>query len=223
MPSEAEDRPSPLANRMTPWGEEIATAARGAWVGNRGVIHSGYRIVKRSTTRGWVCCALSFKGRKRELMRPGRWTELFFLDEATAFAAGHRPCFECRREAALAFAEAWSRGQGLSARASAPAMDAVLNEERGHVGRRRASERRTFMASLPSWDEDDLTRGAMVAIGSDDVAAYLYDGEAFRRWTPSGYVDGSPEGEWRLLTPPSVVAAFRAGYAPQIDASASES
>ncbi|MEL7466112.1 MAG: hypothetical protein AAFN79_18715 [Pseudomonadota bacterium] len=220
MPSAPEERPSPLANRITPWGEEIATEARGAWVGNRGVIHSGYRIVKRSTTRGWVCCALSFKGRKRELMRPGRWTELFFLDEATAFAAGHRPCFECRRDAALVFADAWSRGRNLPARASAPAMDAVLNGERAHVGRRRESERLAFMASLPACAESELYAGAMVAAGGADVAAFLYDGKGFRRWTPSGYIDGAPSGEWRLLTPPSVVAAFKAGYAAQIDASA---
>ncbi|MEL6793083.1 MAG: hypothetical protein AAFP78_06500 [Pseudomonadota bacterium] len=223
MPSGPEPRPSPLPNRMTPWGEEIAASARGGWVGNRGVIHSGHSIVKRSTTRGWVCCALSFKGRKRELMQPGRWTELFFLDEATAFAAGHRPCFECRRKAALAFAEAWSRGQGLAARASAPAMDAVLNAERAHVGRRRNRERWEHMEALPAVDLGDLGAGAMVAtLGGDTPEAFLYTGDRLLRWTVAGYADGEPDGPLRLLTPPSALAAFKAGYAPQLHESASQ-
>lgn len=223
MPSAPDGRPSPLPNRITPWGAAFASPARGAWVGNRGVIHDGFRITKRATTRGWVCCVLSFKGRRRTLMTPGRWTELFFLDEATAFATGHRPCFECRRADALAFAEAWSAGQGLSARASAPAMDAILNGERAHVGRRRAWEQRAHLAALPEVDPADLTRGAMVATGvSTDIKekvspdAWLFDGSGFHHWTPEGYAEGDPDGPLHLLTPPSVMAAFRAGYVPHI-------
>src|SRR5436853_7505403 len=100
-----------LQNRVDPFGNIIKTAARGAWMGNRGVIHNEQqRITHVFKHKAWITCALQFKGRKRTVMTPGRWTELFFLDEATAFAAGHRPCFECRKEDATRFKSCWIHG-----------------------------------------------------------------------------------------------------------------
>ena len=212
-------RPSPLPNRITPLGDAVAVGARGAWTGNRGVIHRRHEIVKRCSTDGWVCCLTEFQGRRRKLMQPGRWTELFFLDEATAFAAGHRPCFFCRRADAIRFAEAWAKGQGRAGRASAPEMDAVLKRERAHVGRWRKWERRKFLAELAVAKEADLAPGVMIAAG-DELRPYLFTGEGFLRWSFEGYAPETPEGPLRLLTPASAVAAFRAGYAPEVHPSA---
>lgn len=212
-------RPSPLPNRVSALGETCATPDRGAWIGNRGAIHDGYRIARRATTDGWVCCALSFKGRRRPLMRPGRWTELFFLDEATAFAAGHRPCFYCRRPAAKAFAAAWGAARGMGRAASAKEIDAVMKVERGHVGRRRPADQAAHLARLPEASADALAPGAMVT-DEGSRRAYLFDGDRFLEWSFGGYSPAAPSGRLRLLTPPSVVAAFAAGYAPQIHASA---
>jgi hypothetical protein len=105
----------PLQNRVTPFGEIVAHPARGMVMGNRGILHdSGRRLhpTRRWTHKTWICCLCEFKGRHRAVMTPGRYTELFFLDEATALAAGHRPCFECRRADANQFAAAWAHGNG---------------------------------------------------------------------------------------------------------------
>lgn len=104
----------PLQNRVTPFGEIVASEARGTLMGNRGCLHDEHRNLgrRRWTTKSWVTCLLSFGGRRRELMRPGYYTELFFLDEATALAAGHRPCAECRREAFRRFVDGWATGTG---------------------------------------------------------------------------------------------------------------
>jgi hypothetical protein len=106
----------PLQNRATPFGVIVASEARGNLMGNRGCLHDDNRALSRRrwTTRAWVTCLLSFKGRRRQLMRPGHYTELFFLDEATALAAGHRPCAECRREAFRRFVDGWARGAGCA-------------------------------------------------------------------------------------------------------------
>src|SRR5690606_9191936 len=123
----------PLQNRVTPEGEIIATAARGTLMGNRGgCLHGPDRRLgrRRWVTRQWICCELQFRGRHRQVMTPGQYTELFFLDEATALAAGHRPCFECRRADAVRFARTWAQIEGQTGRASAPHMDAALHAER---------------------------------------------------------------------------------------------
>src|ERR1700761_3400486 len=100
-----------LRNRVTPQGDIIKTPARGAWMGNRGVIHDEHKQIRRSfKLKAWITCLLQFKGRHREVMTPGRWTELFFFDEATAFSAGHRPCGECRRHDYRRFKAAWLEG-----------------------------------------------------------------------------------------------------------------
>lgn len=191
-------RPSPLPNRVTPFGEIKADAARGAWLGNRGGrIHRDWRIARHQASPRWITCVLDFRSRHRDVMSEG-YTELFFLDEATAFAAGHRPCFECRRAAAKAFAAAWAAGRGLPD-AKADEMDAVLKIERRAPG--------------PPVAPADLAPGAMVAAKD---AAFLFDGERFHRWSFNGYVPAAPEAPLTLLTPASTLAALRAGYRPEM-------
>ena len=196
----------PLQNRVTPFGEVVAVAARGGFTGNRGIIHDPATrtlLKRRWTTKAWICCTLDWKGRRREPMAQQSWTELFFLDEATAFAAGHRPCFYCRRERARAFRDAWAKGQGI-APPRAPEMDAVLHTERldGRVKRLHPLSRP--LADLPD--------GTVVAAGT---AAYAVVGGWPRLWSVEGYRPaGAMPSVDGLLTPPSVVAAFAAGYGP---------
>ena len=209
-------RPSPLPNRVTPFGDIVATSARGLFVGNRGVIHRDYAIRKRCGADGWVICLIDFRGRRRDLMSPGTWTELFFLDEATAFAAGHRPCFYCQRPHALEFAAAWGRGAGLGRAATAKEMDAVMKEERRHV-RRLPEDAMRRRRALPKVAETDLAPGAMV---ESEGEAFLFDGAGFLRWSFGGYETAAPAGPIRLLTPPSVNAAFGAGFTPVLHPSA---
>ena len=122
----------PLQNRVTPLGDIVATSPRGTFTGNRGIIHNPATrtlLKRRWTTKAWIVCVCEFRGRRRDATGRQSWTELFFLDEATAFAAGHRPCFYCRREDANAFRAAWQRGNGVSG-LLAPDMDEVLHRER---------------------------------------------------------------------------------------------
>jgi hypothetical protein len=194
----------PLQNRVTPFGEIIAVAARGTMMGNRGgALHDAARRLgaRRWVSRRWICCRLDFKDRRREVMAPGRYTELFFLDEATALAAGHRPCAECRREDYRLFQAAWLRA-GLPGPARADNMDRFLHRER-------------FEAHVVG----DLPDGAMVACGDD---AFLVRAGRFHLWSSSGYGAARdisvPE---RLLTPPATVrvlaAGYRAGIHPSLD------
>jgi hypothetical protein len=199
-----------LQNRVDPFGDLKAVSARGLLLGNRGGrIHTGERTLtrRRWTSRAWICCLLAFKNRHRAVWG-NSYTELFFLDEPTALAAGHRPCFECRRADALAFAAAWARGHGLAAPPRAPAMDTVLQAQRldGRVKRRHR-------AAL-----DELPDGAMFAGGERGDHALAVRGQTLLPWTPSGY--GSPQSRPRgiavdLLTPPAIVAALAAGYRPR--------
>jgi len=196
----------PLPNRVSPFGELISTPARGTLMGNRGgKFHTDHRKLtsRRWASRQWICCVLDFKGRQRDVW--GRYyTELFFLDEVTAFAAGHRPCFECRRHDAQNFAALFPRAH------SAPAMDAILHAERLDGTAKRLHRR--MLDALPD--------GAAVAIGGE---AFAVRGERLLRWTPRGY-DGlqpRPRGlEVDMLTPPSIIAVLKAGYRPRWHASA---
>jgi hypothetical protein len=206
----------PLQNRVTPSGEIIATPQRGLMMGNRGgAFHRPDRTlgVRRWASRQWICCVLSFKDRHRAVMQPNRYTELFFLDEATALAAGHRPCFECRRNDALRFASAWAQARHLPVRPTAPEMDEVLHAERLDAG----GGKRTFPASA-----GDLPAGTFVRLdppGPD----YLYDGKRLFPWSPDGYGpprDAAPGLPVRVLTPASIVAVLSAGYRPMLHASA---
>ncbi|MFZ2102684.1 MAG: hypothetical protein WAU86_19170 [Oricola sp.] len=203
-----------LQNRVTPFGEIVQNPARGAFTGNRGILHDAttktLHPTRRWTTRAWIVCVCAFKGWKREVMgrnNNGRegWTELFFLDEATAFSAGHRPCFTCRREDAKRFQAAWAEGNDC-APPKAAEMDAVLHEE-------RLDGRMKRLHPLPCPPED-LPDGAMVTDGSR--ALLIRTGHAWR-WSFTGYeAVPMPRSGLKLLTPPSTVRALRAGYAPEI-------
>jgi len=192
----------PLPNRVTPFGDLIATSARGTLLGNRGgKFHTDDQKLtsRRWASRQWICCVLDFKGRQRDVW--GRYyTELFFLDEVTAFAAGHRPCFECRRKDAERFAALFS---GKTKRASAPAMDKVL-----HAERLDGKSKRTHARAL-----DTLPDGAMIALDGEALAVR---GQHLLRWTPSGYTEkrARPRGDVDVLTPPSMLTVLARGYAP---------
>jgi len=195
----------PLQNRVTPFGALVATPARGTMYGNRGGrFHRDDKTLgrRRWASRQWICCVLSFKGRHHEVWAR-RYTALFFLDEVTALAAGHRPCFECRRAAATAFAERWAQTKGTDF-PYVDEVDRVLQDERLD-GR----EKRTHAMPMA-----DLPDGAMIA---RDGAAFALRGAKMLRWTESGYTDRivRPRGTADVLTPPSIVAILRAGYAPQ--------
>jgi hypothetical protein len=194
----------PRRNRVTPLGDIIAHPARGLVFGNRGVLHDDEgRIRRRYAGRLWIACRLTFKDRRRELMQPGRYTELFFLDEATALAAGHRPCAECRREDYLSFVENWP--EDLPNRSRAAAINDQLHAERlTHAGAQRYHG-----AAL-----DDLPDGAFVL---REDTAWLVRGGELRRWTPAGYTDAMsrPVGTQAVvITPPSLVAVLDHGWRP---------
>jgi hypothetical protein len=204
----------PLQNRVTPFGELIATPARGALMGNRGCLHDADRRIRRPfSVKRWIVCVLEFKGRHRNVMTPGQYTELFFLDEATALAAGHRPCAECQRARYDLFRTHWA---GRSrARPGADEMDEVLHAER--LDARRG--KRTYTEKLSR-----LPGGAMVADSSGK--AYLIHDGALLHWTPAGY--GArlkpPAGERRrVLTPRSIVRALARGYPVEVHPSARRS
>jgi hypothetical protein len=194
----------PLQNRVTPTGEIIATPERGLFTGNRGIIHDPATrtlLKKRWSTPAWLTCLCEFRGRRRNVMSERSWTELFFLDEATAFAAGHRPCFFCRREDAMRFRAAWETGNRVGD-LRAPDMDAVLHRERLDKGKKR-------LHPLPM-RLDDLPDGAMVQEGA--ASFLIARGTAFR-WSPGGYgKTETPLKQAMLLTPPSTLRAFAAGY-----------
>ena len=198
----------PLQNRVDPFGELVADSARGTMFGNRGGrFHRNDRTLgqRRWTSRQWICCVLEFKGRHRDVWGSG-YTELFFLDEVTAFAAGHRPCFECRQRDAISFAGAWARGRGELVPPRASEMDRVLHAERldGRAKRRH------------SLAVDDLPDGTLLAL--PDSGAWAVRGESLLQWTRAGY--GARRSRPRgvtvdVLTPPAILAALAAGYAPQ--------
>jgi len=204
----------PLQNRVTPRGEIVAVAARGSLMGNRGRLHDGERRLVRGHVpgyRAWVTCVLRFKGRRRVVMTPGRYTELFFLDEATALAAGHRPCGECRRADFLRFKRAWLAGNRrfrLPADVTIAPIDRQLHAERLDAQGRQ----RTFDA-----DPTTLPDGVFVT-REDDPVAWLLWRDRLWPWSPAGYGEPRPVGRGRVvvLTPRSTVAALAAGYVPAV-------
>ena len=200
----------PLTNRVSADGGLHSLAARGTMMGNRGGrLHDPQTQTlgrARWRSRAWICCVLEFRGRKRQVMGEG-YTELFFLDEATAMAAGHRPCFECRRADALRYREAWQRGHGLAAPPSAPEMDRQLHGE-------RTGER----TRLAFGELETLPDGAMVRLGETMLARR--EGR-WLTWSFTGYrpadpsaLAGAPETGAELLTPPASVAVLAAGFRP---------
>ena len=203
----------PLQNRVTPSGEILADPGRGLMMGNRGCLHGQGRTlgVSRWRSKLWICCLLGFKGVQRDPMPPGRWTALFFLDEATALAAGHRPCGYCRRVDYLDFAEAWRAAGHLPSRPGAAEMDTALHRERTDRSRRK----RSYLAPAA-----ELPDGVMIRAGGEPG---LLIGGQVRPWSFHGYgapTPADPAGRVEVLTPPSIVAAITAGYRPLVHPSA---
>jgi hypothetical protein len=239
----------PLQNRVTPFGEIIATPHRGLFTGNRGIIHdpaSKTLLNRRWTNKAWIVCVCAFKGRRRNVMGTRSWTELFFLDEATAFAAGHRPCFFCRRDDANAFRAAWATGQGVTI-PRAGEMDAMLHgerlkgrakrlhplplrSERVHSGLNHDGALSFYFDAFCSREPDStslenalaaMPDGVMVRSGQESFL--IVRGRALL-WSPGGYraAAGIPQ-DAKLLTPPSIVRALGAGYRPVLHPSATSS
>jgi len=199
----------PNPNRVDPFGDLFATAARGALTGNRGCLHNEQgEIRRRWTTRAWISCLLEFRGRHRSIMPPGRWTALFFLDEATAFAAGHRPCGECRNAEYRRFKKAWCEANDGDVAAPVRLIDGRLHAERV------ARPRTTWRAGL-----DQLPDGTLWLDGNE---VWIVAGARIGRWTASGYRDVTARPPGRpvsVLTPFSLVSSFSAGYRPAIHSS----
>lgn len=197
----------PLQNRITPVGTIESTAARGTLMGNRGVLHNSKKKLRHLfKSKAWITCLLEFKDRRRELISPGFYTELFFFDEVTAFAAGHRPCAECRRARFNEFRDAWghANNQDGDSAVRAPQMDNVL-----HVERVDGDQKVTWRHLLA-----DLPHGTMFQVGSDSYA--VCDQKLFK-WSFGGYsaaeMKGLPETV-DVLTPRSVVNVFNSGFRP---------
>jgi len=207
-----EDGIVPLQNRVLPTGEIVADPARGLLMGNRGCLHGQGRELgaSRWRTNAWICCVLEWKDVRRDPMPPGRWTALFFLDEATALAAGHRPCGYCRRRDFIGFAEAWQRAKSLTRRPRAPEMDAVLHRERVSRSRRQVTR---------IMDAGPLPDGVMIRAAS---GVGLLIGGQLRPWSLTGYGAGvGVSGPVEVLTPPAIIAAIAAGYQPMLHPTAS--
>jgi hypothetical protein len=201
----------PLQNRVTPSGDIIATPHRGMFTGNRGIIHdpATKTLTRRWTTKAWLTCVCEFRGRRREVMGGRSWTELFFLDEATALAAGHRPCFYCRRIDADRFRAAWEAGNGVT-NVSARDIDAVLHHERLDGRAKRLHPLPAPVGRLPD--------GAMVVVGGE---SHVIAKGQMLRWSFEGYHPaGTAAGDAMLLTPPSALRALSAGYRPVLHPSA---
>ncbi|MBB5394542.1 hypothetical protein [Mucilaginibacter sp. AK015] len=200
-----------LQNRVDPFGSIIKTPARGAWLGNRGVIHNArQQIVRPYKLKAWITCALNFKGRHRQIMQPDRWTELFFLDEATAFSAGHRPCAECRYPDNRRFKNYWLKGNpqyGFDMKTPLKQIDDIIHAERIATDKSKI----TYSNNLHT-----LPNGTFVSLQGN---AYLVNNKQLYLWSPGGYdlpIPCPDAGEVSVLTPRSFVNMFTAGYVPQM-------
>lgn len=200
-----------LQNRVDPFGNIIKTKARGAWMGNRGILHNNEQeIIRPFKLKAWITCKLEFRGRKRNVMSPNRYTELFFMDEATSFAAGHRPCFECRRNDYQRFKSLWIKGNPeyhFNDKTSITEIDNILHKERIDHSKIKVTYEK---------DVEELPDGSFVLF---DNKPYLILGQKIYLWSLFGYDKTSvlsiPD-KLRILTPKSIVNTFRAGYVPQI-------
>lgn len=234
-------RSGPLRNRVTPFGEIVAIPERGTMMGNRGILHNAHQQIRREWAgRAWISCLLEFRGRRDPVMAPGHYTRLFFLDEPTALAAGHRPCAYCRRAAYRAFRDAWAGANpqhGLGPAPRATELDRVLHQERLglesskrlHVAQLAGLPDGTFVTPAPAspsrdgpigesregevWIRPDWTTDRPAA---DVPALLLWQGRLWQ-WSPGGYQPADPiRSETVLtLTPPSIVAALAGGYVPE--------
>lgn len=194
---------TPARNRVTPLGDIVAIPLRGAWTGNRGILHRDHEIVRFHASDLWITCALQFRDWWHEQWRPHHFTWLYFHDEAVSFAAGHRPCALCRRSAYIAYRDAWGGAP------TAKEMNRQLHGERIVRGTHRRSFHRVAWRDLPD--------GAFVLL---DAAPALVFGDALVEWGVAGYgaVRARPRsGVADAITPPSTLAVLRAGYPVQID------
>ncbi|NTF33742.1 hypothetical protein [Rhizobium skierniewicense] len=202
-----------LQNRVDPFGDIVALPLRGLFTGNRGMIHDPQTktlTTKRWTSKAWLVCNCDYKKVRRDVMATRSWTELFFFDEATALAAGHRPCFQCRRDDADRFRSAWAAGNGVSPPSSKD-MDSVLHRERLQSRRKRLNMLLSPLEHLPD--------GAMIAAAGNaflivDGKPYHWDADGYQPVQTLPFVDG-------LLTPPSTLNTLRAGYTPRLHPSLS--
>ncbi|TDD54667.1 hypothetical protein E1263_26825 [Kribbella antibiotica] len=204
----------PLQNRVLPTQEIVADPGRGLLMGNRGTLHGPDLALgtTRWRSKAWICCVLDWKGVQRDPMPTGRWTALFFFDEAVALAAGHRPCAYCRRRDFLRYAGAWAQGNALDERPRAPAMDAVLHSQRVEPRTRR---QRTTMHPLT-----ELPNGTMIRY--DGRPALVLDRQVLP-WSWQGYENPRvPPGliEAEVLTPPANLVVLKAGFTPLLHSSA---
>lgn len=206
----------PLQNRVDPFGQLIRTSARGAWMGNRGLIHNEHQqIIRPFRLKAWITCLLEFKDRHRQVMTPNLYTELFFLDEATAFSAGHRPCAECRRADFNRFKAAWVAGNPsymYNIKTPIGEVDEIMHRERMNPNGSKSTYRETL---------GDLPEGSFISYnGKPYLISYS---KRVIEWTPFGYTDFIKiplTTEVDVLTPKSLVNSFRCGYLPQIHESA---
>ncbi|MCC7445780.1 MAG: hypothetical protein IT324_00115 [Anaerolineae bacterium] len=205
----------PYQNRVTPFSEIVAYPERGKWMGNRGCLHDDHQQLtkRRWTTLAWIICETEFKGRRRPIMASGKYTELFFLDEATALAAGHRPCGECRRDDYQRFKAFWLQANGSRLGDATPTIaniDKIIHQERVD----RDGKQRTHTGSI-----DLLPNGTFITL-DDPHTAYLVWDDTLREWSPAGYKPPIHRPKDRIvavLTPESYVATLSAGYVPQVD------
>lgn len=196
----------PRQNRVTPTGDLISTPHRGTLLGNRGVLHDAEgTVIRHSQHRRWLICTLTYRGRRRIIMQPNRYTELFFLDETVALAAGHRPCAKCRRRRYDWYRDSWAGAVNRSLVPTANAIDDALHLER--TTQRGGSPRRER-------HPEELPDGVHVLV---DGSSWLVHRAALIRWTPAGYDRrrSFPASPAIVLTPPSTVAAIAAGYTPE--------
>lgn len=199
---------APARNRVTPLGDVVAAALRGAWTGNRGCLHRGHEIVRFHASDLWITCALRFRDRHREQWLPNRFTWLYFHDEAVAFAAGHRPCCECRRPAYTLFRDLWAQELEV-----APPRAHEMNR-RLHGERIVRGTHRRRLHPLP-WQ--DVPDGCFVL---HDGMPHLVLGARAIPWSTAGYAGPAPRparGEATMITPPTIAAVLAAGYPVQID------
>lgn len=200
-----------LQNRVDPFGNLIKTKARGLWMGNRGVLHNDEQEIIRSyKLNAWITCKLEFKGRKRKVMMPDRYTELFFMDEATSFAAGHRPGFECRRNEYDQFKSLWIKGNPeyhFDKKTSIKKIDEILHRERMDRNKLKITYKE---------NAGDIPNGSFVL--SNNKPYLIFDKKMYL-WSPFGYEKNKSLpaiGKLIVLTPQSVVNTFSAGYVPQM-------
>lgn len=200
-----------LQNRVNPMGDIIRTPSRGAWMGNRGLIHNDkQQIIRPYRLIPWITCVLIFKNRRRKVMSPGLYTELFFLDEATAFSAGHRPCMECRRYDHLRFKRCWIKGNPsyhYNDKTTIPQIDAVIHSERIAADKTKLTY------------EEEINRLPDGTFVLHDEKPFLIKGDKMYPWASEGYGKGIVRPEvmtMTILTPRSIVNTFTAGYIPQM-------